>query len=341
MPKIVADYVDRLINIEMKIQGDKTRGTKTQLYEAARIKQKEPLTYLAAKALIDNLKKGNAVIIATGAGAPPKLPKGETDGPLGAAALARAIDLGFEAKPIITGEEWTLEPTIAACEAAGITIVDEKLFHERSHVALVIPYKPGEEKDQSTAKQMLEKFDPKAIITVEKHGPNARGRYHTVMGIGKSPDDVANINILVELAQKKGIITIGIGDGGNEIGFGLIYDEVRKIQKFGSKCQCPCGDGMATVTKTDVLVSAATSNWGAYGVVTMLAFLLKNTLLLQDKETEYRMLDACVRAGAFDSLHNSQSMYVDGVSSSSQLALITMLHEILYNGLIQQPRKEW
>ena len=338
MPKIVAEYIDRLINLEMRAQGGPPRGVTHQLYEAARKKQGEPLTYLAAKALIDNLEKGSEVIIATGAGVPPWLPKGETDGPLGAAVIARAIDLGFEAKPIITGEKRTLEPTIAACEAAGITIVDEKRFYERSHVALVIPYELGEEAGQSRAKQMLEKFNPKAIITVEKHGPSASGKYHSIMGIGRSPDLVANIKFLVELAQNKGIVTIGIGDGGNEIGFGLIYDEVRKIQKYGSKCQCPCGAGVATVTKTDILVSAAVSNWGAYGVVAMLAFLLKNTRLLQDKEIEYRMLDACVRAGAMDGLYDSQSMYVDGISSQTQLALVTILHEILNNGLMQQPR---
>ena len=44
---------------------------------------------------------------------------------------------------------------------------------------------------------------------------------------------------------------------GNEIGFGLILDDVLKISPWGAKCQCPCGMGVATVTATDVLVVGA------------------------------------------------------------------------------------
>jgi hypothetical protein len=158
------------------------------------------------------------------------------------------------------------------------------------------------------------------------------------MGVGRSPDVVANVKFLVERAMAAGVPTVGIGDGGNEIGFGLIHEDVKRIQKYGAKCQCPCGAGIATVTGADVLVAAAISNWGAYGISAMLAFMLENKRVLQDNETEYRMLDACVRAGAMDGLYTSQCMYVDGTSSATQLALITMLGEIVENGLSSQPR---
>ncbi|HHX26897.1 MAG TPA: DUF4392 domain-containing protein [Firmicutes bacterium] len=338
MPEIIGEYVDRLVNLEMRVQGGLPRGVTHKLYEAARKKQGPPLTFLAAQKLIDALKPGDNVIIATGAGVPPWLPKGETDGPLGAASLARALDIGLGVKPIVVGEERTMAPTEASFEAAGVTIVDEKMFNERSHVALAIPYPLGESAGEATAHELMERFKPKAVITVEKHGPSASGMYHSIMGVGRSPDLVANVKFLTDLAQEQDILTIGIGDGGNEIGFGLIYDDVRRIQAYGPKCQCPCGAGVATVSKADVLVATAVSNWGAYGISAMLALMLENRRVLQDTETEYRMLDACIRAGAMDGLYTSQVMYVDGTSSAVQAALITILHHIVDNGLSQQPR---
>ena len=310
MPEVVAEYIDRLVNTEMRVQGGLPRGVTHQLYEAARRKQGKPITYLAAKLLVDSLKPNDNVVIATGAGVPPWLPKGETDGPPGAASIARALDLGLGAKPIVVGEERCLPPIIASLEAAGITVADEQLFHQRSHVALVLPYPLGEAPGEQAAKDIVAKYNPRAVIAIEKHGPSASGKYHSIMGVGRSPDTVANVKFLVELAAQAGAVTVGVGDGGNEIGFGLIYDDVRRIQLYGEKCQCPCGAGIGTVTKADVLVAAAVSNWGAYGVSAMLAFLLKNERLLQDTETEYRVLDACASGRHGRPLH--KPVYVCG-----------------------------
>src|SRR5437879_6225918 len=45
-----------------------------------------PLTLLAAERLRGVVKAGDSVILATGAGGPPWMPAGETDGPVGVAA---------------------------------------------------------------------------------------------------------------------------------------------------------------------------------------------------------------------------------------------------------------
>lgn len=339
MPQIVGEYIDRLVNIEMRVCGSLPRGVTHQLYEAARKKMQAPLTWLAAELLVKNVKPGDRVVIATGAGVPPWLPRGETDGPLGAAALARALDLGLGAKPIITGEERTMGPNIATVEAAGLMVADEALFGAREHVALAVPYPLGEQAGRAKAEEILQIHTPKAIITVEKHGPSKSGRYHSIMGVGRSPDDVANVRFLTDAAMERGIPVIGIGDGGNEIGFGLIWDDVARIQPHGGKCQCPCGAGIATVSKADVLVAAAISNWGAYGIAAMLAFLLKNENLLQDTDTEYRMLEACIRTGGMDGLYTNLSMFVDGTSLEAQRSMIAMLHEIVHNALLDQKRR--
>lgn len=338
MPEIIGEYIDRLVNIEMEVQGG-PRGVHHKLYEAARKKQGGPLTYLAAKKLIELIEPGDIVIIATGAGVPPWLPKGETDGPLGAASLARALDIGLDAKTVVVGEERTLDTIKKTFEAAELMIADKELFEKRNHVSLAIPYPLGEKKGEEFAQELINQYNPKAIITIEKHGPSASGKYHSIMGIGRDPASVANVKFLTDLGLEKGIFTLGIGDGGNEIGFGNIYEDVKRIQLYGAKCQCPCGAGIATISKTDILITAAISNWGAYGVSAMISFLLKNIKCLQDEEIEYRMLYACVRAGSMDGVYSSQSMYVDGTSLKTQLALVTMLRQIVENGLIQRTRK--
>ena len=336
MPQIVADYIDRLINTEMRaISGSIPRGVTYPLFEAARKAQGDvPLTYLAAKCLVDNLKAGDSVIIATGAGDPVALPHGETDGPLGAAALARTIDLAFGAKPILIGEERSMPSTRMCTEAAGLMIVDEELFVQRTGLAMAYDYPLGPKEGRKMAEWLIDHHKPKVIITVEKAGPSKGGKCHSITGKGRSLDIMANVWELTDLAMEKGIPVIGIGDGGNEIGFGKIYDAVCAIQPWGAKCKCPCNSGVATVSSADILVSAAVSNWGAYGICAMLAIMLKNENLLHDTLCEYRMLDASLRAGAQDGSYTTLVPCVDGISLESNKAIITLLKEIVSHGLM-------
>mgnify|MGYP000849910046 CR=1 FL=1 len=339
MPKIVAEYIDRLINTEMrKLSGSIPRGVTYPLYEAARKAQRDPLTFLAAQCLVDNLKAGDNVIIATGAGDPVALPHGETDGPLGAAALARTLDLAFGAKPILIGEERSMPSTRLCTEAAGLMIADKELFLQRTCLAMAYDYPLGKQAGKEMAEKLLEEHNPKVIITVEKAGPAKSGVYHSITGKGRSPDIMANVSELTDLAMQKGIPVIGIGDGGNEIGFGKIYDAVCEIQPWGAKCNCPCGTGVTTVASADILVSAAVSNWGAYGICAMLAVLLKNEKLLHDSVTEYRMLDAAVKGGAQDGSYTTLSLHVDGISLESDQAILTMLKEMAYHGTTSHTR---
>ena len=333
MPKIIGEYIDRLINTEMRMgHGSLPRGVTYPLYEAARKKQGEPLTWLAATRLMEALHPGDNVIVATGAGTPPGLPMGETDGPIGAAAIARALDLALGAKPIFIGEERNMPSTRACARAAGL-LISEELFPQRNHIALALDYPLGPEAGLKAARELLEKYQPKAIVTVEKAGVSRSGRTHSITGFGRLPDLMANIWLLTDMAMEQGIPVISVGDGGNEIGFGIIEDDVRRIQPWGDKCDCPCGAGMATISKADVLVSAAVSNWGAYGIAAMLALLNKNPEILHDELTEQRMLIASIEAGAMDGSYTSLTPHVDGISMSVQLSLITMLHEMVKNGL--------
>lgn len=341
MPEIVADNIDRLCAIEMRFQGERKealpRGTSYPLYAAAREEAGAPLTYLAAKGLVDRVGRNDTVLVISGAGTPPYLPFGETDGPPGTASICRSVDIAIGAKPVVITEEHCQAITIASTEAAGVAVLGEEAFRARTHsaIALAMPYGPD---TREWARQVVDKYNPKAMVFIEKGGPNEKGVFHTIRGTAKAPSVMAYAQYFVEEAKARGIFTIGIGDGGNEIGFGRIREQAMSIQDWGRECQCPCQAGVITVTATDVLIAAAISNWGAYGLSAMLALLTGKPDAFQDEDTEYRILDKCVEKGGQDGCYGAQIMYVDGTSARTNQALITMLHQIVSNGLTKMYR---
>ena len=334
MPKIVADSIDQLVSIEMRYASGLPRGVTRPLYEAAREAQGgDPLVYLAAERLLREVSSGDVVLFVTGSGARLGLHKGETDGPLGAASLGRALDFGLGARTVYICDEAHEAPIHASVEAAGISVIDQERFETRMHTALIEIHPPGDEAGAAFATEILERYQPKAVIFIEKTGPNAKGVHHSITGTAKDPTETGHAYHLADQARAAGIFTLGIGDGGNEIGNGIIYEAARNIQPAGKSCRCPCGDGVITVTETDVFISAAVSNWGAYGVSAQLAYMLKNSDLLQSEEMEDFMLRGCVAAGGTDGATAAQLLAVDGTGAGTQRALVRILHEIVGNAL--------
>ncbi|MEO3386392.1 glutamate cyclase domain-containing protein [Mesorhizobium sp. CAU 1741] len=326
MDATTCEYIDRLINIEMRPGSGLPRGVTHQMYAAAREAQNDqPLTFLAAEALIKALSKGDHVLVVTGAGTAPWLPKGETDGPMGAAAVARALDIGIGAKPVMISETRNMGPVIGSVEGIGLAIADEADFPKRGGVTVAREMPLGLEAGATFVDAIFAEFSPRAIVFVEKGGPGISGNFHSLLGTARDPDDMACAHLLVEEAKKRGVLTIGVGDGGNEIGYGKIRDAITKIQPHGPK--------VGTVTETDILISTAVSNWGGYGIAAALAGLLGNPDVIHSVDDEYRMLDRCIAAGAMDGLLMRVVPYVDGTSTPVQGAMITMLREIVTNSL--------
>lgn len=339
MDRITCEYIDRAVNLEMRFGQGLPRGVTHLLYDAARAAQGDvPLTFLAADGLRKALRRGDHVLVVTGAGSAPWLPKGETDGPPGAAAIARALEVGLGAKPIYVSEERNLGPVIASSEGVGLAVMDEASFAQRDGIAMASVFPLGREAGVAEAKRLFERFQPKAVVFVEKAGPNSAGIFHSILGTGRADTLMANAQEIAREAKARGCFTVGIGDGGNEIGFGRIAEAVRGIQPAGRVCKCPCGQGVATVTGTDVLLSAAVSNWGAYGIAAALAALEGRPEILHSTDDEDRMILACTAAGAFDGAYARQVPMVDGTAQRVQTALITILHEIVGNSLKRYQR---
>lgn len=336
--EITGDNLDRAVSTEMRFAGGLPRGVTTPLYDAARAVAGGSMTFRAAQALVARVKRGDHVLVVTGAGTPPGLPKGETDGPLGAAAIARALEIGLGAKPVMIGEERNLPSTIAATEAAGLVVMDGAMFRQRRGCAMAVAFPIGVEAGRQAASELFERFAPTCIVFVEKGGPNEKGMFHSILGSGRSADEMASCHLLADLAAQRGVLTIGVGDGGNEIGCGAIIEAVHKVQPFGRVCRCPCRAGVATVTSCDHLVFASVSNWGAYAIAAALAGLLEQPDVLHDTDTEVRMLHASLAGGAMDGAYARLIPYVDGTNAAVQTGIITILHQIVQNGLKEYDR---
>ncbi len=335
MSQIAGESIDRLVSTEMRAP-DFISGVTWALYDAAREAQGAPLSFLAARALQERIKPGDYIFFLTGAGSVPWRPNGETDGPIGAVSLARAVALALGAKPIYISHKDYLPPIIAASESAGVTVLNREMLDYNywlSAMALPFPLGKGPHAE-AAARQLLDEFHPAAVISIEKLGPNRKGVVHGISGRLRVAENEPFTDLIVERARQNGVLTIGIGDGGNEFGYGKIFDAVRRIHPYGSVCRCPCGDGVACAVETDILVHGAVSNWAAHGVAACLAVLLENQSLLHDPPVEEKMLQACVDAGAEGGPGRRQP-WVDNIPPSVHVALVTMLHGIIDRALVK------
>ncbi|TDJ62896.1 MAG: DUF4392 domain-containing protein, partial [Proteobacteria bacterium] len=185
---LIANNVDHLINLD--ISG---YGVIAALYQAARALHDRPLTLLAAQRLRDRLQGGGTFFVTSGWIMPGTFPYGETDGPIGAATLGRALGIAFNARMIILTEERMLDCTVAACRAAGISVLTEadlKIAPRPPHPqflhCVIIPFPIDDDDAVIESERLFETYEPKALVAIEKNGPNHKGQYAMVDGSDNS-----------------------------------------------------------------------------------------------------------------------------------------------------------
>jgi len=311
----VAEGVDRLITLDLR-----ARGVIYRLYEAARRLTSAPLTLTAAENIMEAAKSGDTVLITTGFRVLPQRVQ-ETDGPLGAASLARALRVALNVRSILLIEEPSRGILTAALRGLGMNT------NRAERYASVLSFPLGLKEAVGEAKRVLDECKPSLVLAIEKAGRNSRGEYHTMRGLNISSSH-AKVEPLFEEAQKRGVLTVGIGDGGNEVGMGNIKKAVEAHVPHGLLCQCPCKGGIAANSKVDVLVASAISNWGAYGIEACLACLTGKPEVLHTTQQEESMLKAAVEARAIDGVTGRPEHSVDGAPLHLHLSLISMLQAL-------------
>ncbi len=300
------ESIDRTVTIEMRPHG-LPRGVMLQAYHYVR-GAGPPLSYQIAQAILS--RPGSHIGFVTGVVFPPYLPHGEIDGLLGSAVLAHCLSQHGHRTTIFVEE-----PILPVMEALlGVLASDRPRLINASTVA----------HDEWDA--LADDLD--ALVAIEKLGVNRKGQRHAITGTPVD-SEYAYADHLTGRLNEHGKLTIGFGDGGNEIGFGAIFDFAREIVPHGRECGCPCGDGIVTSTATRYLFPVAVSNFGAYGVAAALALETQRLETLPDPEQEIPLLKAAVNAGCVDGGTLTSQIAEDGVPGDTAVAILRILTTIV------------
>ncbi len=320
----VPDLIDEQITADLN-----GRGVIGGLAGHARELAAGPVAMAAAVRINESLKDGGTVVISTGFSIPPKNVQ-ETDGPAGAAALARIFGLLYGCNSLIVTEEESVGIVEAALNGAGQDLVNLEKFGKgrQKGVATVIGFPIELRKGEIEAKRIIRKYNPSLVLAIEKAGRNSKGEYHTMRGLNVSLIH-SKIEPLIGEAEKAGILTVAIGDGGNEIGMGNLKKTVEKIVPHARECECGCGGGIAADSKVDMIVAATVSNWGGYGVEACLAFLSGKPELMHTMDSEEAMIEMMVEAGAIDGITGLNVPSVDGLPMGVQLSMVEKLRKLI------------
>lgn len=216
----------------------------------------------------------------------------ETDGPVGTVALALALKkLGYI--PIILTDKF--------CEG---------FFEEDQIETIYVDFQV----EEGFFKSLVDKYNPKGFISIERCGKNRFSQYANMRGISIT-EYTAPVDDLFVAYQ--GIIpTIGVGDGGNEIGMGKISGAISRKLSLE-----PC------VVCTDILVVATVSNWGAYGIIAALSKQVRQKLLPSFEWVE-EFIHRTVQIGSVDGVTHQKEMSVDGKSMAIEKEILSALEKI-------------
>lgn len=275
----------------------------------------------------------------------------ETDGPLGAVFLARAlVPLGIPVA--LVTDEGVTRALEAGLEEAGLPgRAGVRVHHppgpsasaaERSAFWRLLSDESGGPQPHLVA---LERAGPSHTrFSVERHPQSHpahaeafeqvvpeenRNQCHTMRGRVIS-HLMRPAHELFEEAAKADppVPTIGIGDGGNEIGMGrLSWDLIRRNIQGGGVVACR--------VPTDYLIVCGVSNWGAYALAAGVRLLrgapVDRTLF--DPDVERRILQAMVERGPLvDGVTGRPTVSVDGLSFERYIEPLVRIGQLLLAG---------
>jgi len=166
----------------------------------------------------------------------------------------------------------------------------------------------------AAARRLLSAEAPTHLISIERPGRTRDGDYRSARGESVRPWN-APLDALFLSAPRR-VATVGIGDGGNEIGMGNVRDRICRSKALPR--------AITSVVTVDHLVVAGTSNWGAWGVAGELSSISGRDLLHTPDE-ERRMVEACVAAGAVDGLTRRREPTVDGLPLPIHIGMLELL----------------
>jgi hypothetical protein len=269
-------------------------------------------------------------------------PAAETDGPLGALALARALEARGRAV------HWITDPFAAPLLEAGR---DSGALRAEAHV---IPWTLADyTADLRCALDWMTNYlngpgaKLSALVSIERVGPahspasalrwdddpveaardfasvpaEDHDRRHNMRGeiIDRFTPPLDWLFDEVKKSRPE-CFTLGIGDGGNEIGLGCF-----SWRQLAPAIHRSPGERIACRIATDEVITAGISNWGAYALVAALAHVDPSVRLAETLSVagERELLTRLVHeAGAVDGVTLERTLSVDGVGVDDYLATL-------------------
>lgn len=239
--------------------------------------------------------------------------KGETDGPIGAVSLARVLEkLGKQV--VMVTDAHSEQMVQACCKTAGVKAKQVTVHEDEIEIQ---------------CHQLIELYEPSHVVAIERPGRAHDGRCYSMRGEDLS-DLVPNTDHLIEFARERGLVTIAVGDGGNEVGMGKIADIVKE--------HVPNGEKIGAIVATDYLIAAGVSNWGGHALGAAIS-VLTDKMLLHDELLEIAMLSSLVESGAVDGCSKKSETTVDGLSLEVNLEILNALCTLVYEGLTSDQNK--
>ena len=221
---------------------------------------------------------------------------GETDGPLGAANLAFAFESIGVPVWLLTDEEayWVVNAAVTrrGCKCRPLML-------------------PRYEADEFIAAQ-LDAIRPSHVVTIERPGKAQDGHYHNMRG-GIIDAMLVDASSIIKAARERGITTISIGDGGNEIGMGALAETIEKF--------VPHGEAICAREVADIALISGVSNWWGWGISAVLSKIYGINLLPSD-DMERDMLHEMVLAGSVDGCTRKPEETVDNLSMGVHLGVL-------------------
>ena len=223
----------------------------------------------------------------------------ETDGPPGALAIGRAWE-GLGRKVVYVTDRHCvpfLEP-----EAGEAEVVDFPIT--------------GQQESRAFSQSLLDKYNPSIVLAIERPSLNKSGRY---LNLNTPQTDITAFTARIDELFNMHSATVGVGDGGNEIGMGNLKAIIPTVPTLAS---------YPAETACTRLVICSISNWGGYGLVAALSILAGQDLLRPGEE-EAGIIRRMVDRGAVDGGDQRQTYTVDGKTLDENLEILHRLREVV------------
>lgn len=315
---IACENIDRLVNVEMRSR-ILPRGLKWPMYLMAREAADMSLVKAAA---LEFDRPPSQVLLVSGAAVPGHMPVGENDGPIGTVVLARALSAMGHTVRILT------DP-VAAEPFRGLLRA----------IRLDVPVLEVGLDDKPLQERLAQESD--VLCAIERLGGNPNGIIYGATGVSRAPHR-ANLDHLFRTARALGKRTVGIGDGGNEIGFGNIHPQLSEASpQFAFKAVTPCGGGVYSVVETDVLLVANSSNMGANAVTAGLALLRNDLALCHTAEAEHALAHVGVGLGLIDGGSGELRAWCDGIPPQANAAVVEVMRTIVSQALAPEATRKF